>query len=254
MAAAAPDPDRLGGVGWLERTRGHLTRQERRLLVGAILRTHASHARGLARLALGRRADGATALPEPPDSSLARAAEAACVETLSPALAAHSWRTWLYGRALAAVDRTRLDPELFYVAALLHDAGLAPAVPGEDFTLRSAERAREVMEAEGVGPADVQAVRDAIAVHILPGVGARPDGELGAYLQAGAMLDLVGLRAVEVPAATVAAVNERHPRGRIVPELVRAARDEASAVPDGRFALAARSGFLLAVRTARGVT
>ena len=253
MTPVVPDPDRLGGIAWLERTRGHLRPPERRVLVRAILRTHAAHARGLVRLALGSRARGSTALPDAPDSALARAAEAACADALSPALAAHSWRTWLYGRLLADLDEQRLDPELFYVAALLHDAGLAPAVPGEDFTLRSAARARAVMEAEGVGAADVHAVRDAISVHILPGASSAVDGALGTYLQAGAMLDLVGLRAVEVPAATVRAVNDRHPRGRIVPELVRAARDEASAVPDGRFALVGRSGFLLAVRTARGI-
>jgi hypothetical protein len=98
-----------------------------------------------------------------------------------------------------------------------------------------------------------RAVQDAIAVHVTPGIEPDRDGTLGCYVQAGAMLDVVGLRAVEVPAATVRAVNERHPRAQLVAELVQGAREEAAAVPDGRFALVNRVGFTLAVRTARGV-
>lgn len=34
------------------------------------------------------------------------------------------------------------EAELFYVACLLHDHGIAEVVAGEDFTLRSADRYR----------------------------------------------------------------------------------------------------------------
>lgn len=250
---AVPDPDRLGGIGWLERTHGHLTPEQRRALLGATLRTYSAHAQGLVGLLIGRRARGPVDLPDPPDSSLARAAEAAAVTAQSPSMAAHGWRTWLYGSLLAGLDGQHVDPELFYVAALLHDTGVTPSVPGEDFTLRSAAQARAVMEAEGAADADVRAVQDAIAVHVTPGIEPERDGTLGCYVQAGAMLDVVGLRAVEVPADTVRAVNERHPRAQLVAELVQGAREEAAAIPDGRFALVNRVGFTMAVRTARGV-
>lgn len=185
----------------------------------------------------------------PPDSGLARAAEAACLE-MDGSLVEHSYRTWLYGWVLAAADGASLDPELAYTAALLHDVGLATPTPGQDFTVRSAERARVVMTAAGASAADVDAVRDAISVHTLPGVLVERDGALGGYLQAGAMLDLAGLRSWDVPAAVVQAVSERHPRGGLVPRITRAVRDEVSAVPDGRFALISRWGFLLAIRLA----
>lgn len=67
--------------------------------------------------------------------------------------------------------------------------------------MRSAQLAREVMTAAVAADGDVQAVLDAMSVHTLPGVTVERDGALGAYLQAGAMLDLAGLRAWDVPAS-----------------------------------------------------
>jgi hypothetical protein len=57
---------------------------------------------GRARLTLGRLPDGAPNVDvrsfEPPDSRLAREAEAACAEQ-PPAIAGHAYRTWMYGLA-----------------------------------------------------------------------------------------------------------------------------------------------------------
>lgn len=246
------DRGRLGGIGWLERTQGRLTAAEQRRLVAVILRAQVDNVAGRVRLALGRRPGslpGVGDLPVPPDSVLARAADVACLE-MDGFLVAHSYRTWLYGWVLAAADGAVLDPELAYTAALLHDVGLVTPTPGQDFTVRSAQRAREVMAAAGASGGDVEAVRDAISVHTLPGVSVHRDGALGTYLQAGAMLDLAGLRAWDVPAAVVQTVTERHPRVDLVAGIIRAVRAEAAAVPDGRFALITRWGFLLAIRAA----
>lgn len=246
------DRGRLGGIGWLERTQGRLTAAEQRRLVAVILRAQVDNVAGRVRLALGRRPGslpGVGDLPVPPDSVLARAADVACLE-MDGFLVAHSYRTWLYGWVLAAADGAVLDPELAYTAALLHDVGLVTPTPGQDFTVRSAQRAREVMAAAGASGGDVEAVRDAISVHTLPGVSVHRDGALGTYLQAGAMLDLAGLRAWDVPAAVVQTVTERHPRVDLVAGIIRAVRAEAAAVPDGRFALISRWGFLLAIRAA----
>jgi hypothetical protein len=77
------------------------------------------------------------------------------------------------------------------------------------------------------------------------------DGALGSYLQAGAMLDLVGLRADSLPSATIDHVLAQHPRGDLTERLAGAIRAEAHAVPDGRFALLRWAGFVPAVRLAR---
>jgi len=251
--AGLPDPDRLGGIGWLERTGGALTGRQRLQLVPAVLAAHRDLLVSQARLVAGRRPlhlDGLVD-PQPPDSALARAAQAACAGAVPPALVAHSARTWWYGRLLAGLDGADVDPELAFAAALLHDVGLADAVPGEDFTLRGARVAEALLLEAGASSGDARAVADAISVHTLPGVERDRDGELGTYLQAGAMLDLIGLRADELPRAAIEAVRSRHPRDDLADRIAECVRAEAHAVPTGRFALIRWAGFVPAVRLAR---
>ena len=239
-----PDPERLGGLGWLRRTDGALTAADRRRLIPALLRANGANMLGRARLLAGLRPSGIALPPpplDPPDSRVARAAELACTR-LGPALAAHSYRTWLFGHLLAAADRVVLPREEFYVAALCHDIGLSAPVPGEDFTVRSADAVLDCGAGEDVA--------DAVAVHTLPGIGVPTDGELGTYLQAGAMLDLVDLRAWDLPAGPIAAVRRAFPDDGLGPAILAAVKAESAAVPGGRFALISRWGFPLAVRLA----
>ncbi|MGI9602209.1 MAG: HD domain-containing protein [Acidimicrobiales bacterium] len=247
-----PDPERLGGIGWLERTRGSLTKAERRRLLGSIVWGQGLAIVGRVRLATGRvpeSIDGQDQLLQPPDSALAREAEEACAEQRQEVIG-HSYRTWIYGRALALVDGVELDDELFYVGALLHDAGLGPSVPGEDFTLRSGQAAAECLRHHNYKPGDVDLVRDAISAHITPGAELATDGPLGFYIQAGAVLDLGGLRAWDLPRALLDEAQREHSRSGVTPVIVELIGAEAEAVPEGRFALLARAGFKLAVRFA----
>lgn len=183
-----------------------------------------------------------------PDSRLVRTAEEAAL-TQSPALLAHGYRTALFGRALAVLDGVMVDPELLAVCGLLHDAGLVPAVAGEDFTVRSAAIAsRTAHDAERDDAADLMA--DAITVHTTVGIDPETDGALGAYTQFGALVDLVGLRERELPHDLVARAVALHPRAGFASEIARALRAEAAAVPGGRFDFLRRVGFVPAVRLA----
>ena len=186
----------------------------------------------------------------PPDSRLAREAERACEEQ-PPAIAAHSYRTWSYGLALAAVDGEQFDRELFYCAALVHDYGIAAPVAGRDFTLAGAERALACAATAAVPEEDGQRIADAICMHPTPGVRVDRDGALGCYVQLGAMVDGAGLRRWDVSTANVAAVLAAHPRGEDFKDRLTAPiRAEARAVPGGRFALLLRCGLPFAVRLA----
>lgn len=249
-----PDPNRLGGLAWVRRTRGELTLGDRRRLLAAIAVGQAANIVGRARLALGRLPDGAAQIDvrrfEPPDSRLAREAEAACAEQ-PELIAAHSYRTWMYGMTLATLDREVLDRELFYCAALVHDYGAASPVPGEDFTLRSAERALACARAAGLDEAAGDLIADGICCHTTPGATVERDGSIAFYVQAGAMVDGAGLRAWDVAPANLEEVMRRHPRGPDfkdgLSEIIRA---EARALPGGRFGLLVRCGLPLAVRLA----
>jgi hypothetical protein len=251
---SAPDPNRLGGLEWTRRTRGRLSAAERRRLIVAIAVGQVENVLGRARLAAGRRAGGAATIEvgalTAPDSRLAREAEEACAEQPA-AVAAHSYRTWMFGTALARLDRCELDRELFYCAALVHDYGIQPPVPGRDFTLGGADRALACCAEAGVSEAAADLIADAICVHPTPGIDVEHDGSLGCYVQWGAMVDGAGLRLWDVSRANEQAILSAHPRGpRFKHELAELVKGEAAAVPGGRFALLARLGMPLAVRLA----
>jgi hypothetical protein len=251
---ADPDPNRLGGLEWVRRTRGTLTAAERRRLIGAIAVSQAVNIAGRLKLALGRLPDGASSIDvrdfEPPDSRLARESEAACAEQ-PDLIAAHSYRTWMWGMALATLDRERLDRELYYCAALVHDWGATAPVPGEDFTIRGAERALACAQAAGIDPARADLIADGICCHTTPGATVKRDGAIAYYVQYGAMVDGAGLRAWDVAPHNIAEVLRRHPRGPAFKRgLSDTIRDEARAVPGGRFGLLRHCGMTLAVRMA----
>ena len=213
-----------------------------------ILRGQAQGIAGRIALLAGRRPGSVPDLAPPPDSALARAAEEAAAEQ-PVALLGHAHRTWCYGSALAAVDGVDLDQELFYVAALLHDTGLASAVTGEDFTLRSARCAAPIVERHRDADQALR-VSDAITAHATPGATLDHDGPEAVYVQAGATCDLGGLRLHHLSAAFVDETLQRHPRGDVKADIIARIRAEAAAVPDGRFSLLRRMGFGVAVRLA----
>jgi hypothetical protein len=252
--APSPDPDRVGGLAWTRRTGGRLTAAERRRLIAAVAAAQVENVIGRMRLAIGRRARAAANIDVrslvAPDSRLAREAEEACAEQPA-AIAAHSYRTWMFGTALAALDCHALDAELFYCASLVHDYGIVPPVPGRDFTLGGAERALACCAAAGESEGRAYLVADAICVHPTPGISLARDGDLGCYVQWGAMVDGAGLRLWDISRANEEVTLNAHPRGPdFKRELTRMIKEEAAAVPGGRFDLLVRFGLPLAVRLA----
>src|SRR6187551_3639355 len=107
----------------------------------------------------------------PPDSPLARDAEVAAQDLLTPALLNHSRRAYAWGAAIAALDGIKFDRELLYLAAMFHDTGIPSPVPHVDFTVRSAAVAREFTDSHDVPTDDRELVANVIAMHHTPGVG-----------------------------------------------------------------------------------
>jgi hypothetical protein len=248
-----PDPERLGGLAWTRRTNGRVTGAERRRLIAASVAGQWDYVLGRAKLVLGRVPTRAGEIDlaglRPPDTALARESEAAS-EAQPAAIIAHSYRTWLFGSALAALDRVELEAEQFYCAALVHDYGIAAVVPGQDFTVRGADCALGCAQRAGAGAAVGETIADAICVHPTAGATVARDGALGCYVQAGAMVD-VGLRLSDITPANRQAALARYPRGAgFKRELAAMIRAEAEAVPGGRFALLTRMGFPLLVQMA----
>jgi len=179
IPASQPRPaDPIGSIGWTERTGGVLTARECLTLARPLLRGELGILAGRLAMALqmhsGRRSSLDPAGLVPPDSSLARDAEVAAQDLLTPALLNHSSRAYTWGAAIAALHGITFDRELLYVAAMLHDTGIPSPVPDVDFTVRSAAVAREFTDSHEV-PADKrELVANAIAMHHTPASASNP--------------------------------------------------------------------------------
>lgn len=162
----------------------------------------------------------------------------------------HSYRAYLFGRALGELEGLDVDTELLFAAALLHDTGLVVPPPAADFTLASAQVARQVAKAVGLSDEATETVLTAITLHYNPGVTAAA-GPVAYLLAAGTAVDVVGFRSWELPTATITAAIAQHPRSGFKHVFADAFRQEARRMPEGRARFLHRYGaFAAAVKLA----
>lgn len=229
--------DPVGSIGWTERTGGTLTLREGLSLAGPLVRDELRIAAGFLAMALrrhsGRRSVVDPASLVPPDSSIAREAEEAARDLLTPALLNHSRRAYAWGTAVAALHGITFDRELLYIASMFHDTGLPSPVPHVDFTVRSAELAREFTDRYGVPADGRELIANAIAMHHTPGVSLE-SGPEAFLLSAGAGVDVFGLRSDELPDALRKSIVREFPRLGFKREFAGLWRAEAKQVPRGR--------------------
>ena len=244
----ATDP-RLGSLYWAQQTGGVLTWSQRLRLLRVIATTQTYAALKRIQPAKARPAHTRDLILIPPDSRFAREAERAAAEQPA-ALLAHSYRTWIYGQALAGLDGIGVDAEQLYAGSLLHDYGLTRPVSGEDFTLRSARRAKRAAEAAALEQHTIDELGEAIVAHTTPGVSVEHDGAVSFYIQAGALVDIAGLRLWDLPSELVTDTLRQYARDGFTAELAAMVKAEARAVPGGRFSLLHRCGFIAAMKLA----
>jgi hypothetical protein len=94
---------------------------------------------------------------------------------------------------------------------MFHDTGLPSPVPHVDFTVRSAELAREFTDGHGMPSNGRELIANAIAMHHTPGASLESGAE-AFLLSAGAGVDVFGLRSDEVPDAIRRSVVREYPR------------------------------------------
>ena len=168
-----------------------------------------------------------------PDSALARRARERITDVAPPFLVNHSVRVYAWAVELAWHDRLTFDPEILYVAAMLHDIGLVPAYDlGGCYEVDGAIAAeRLVGEAEAGGSmAQARAVYDVIALHddeTLP-PDAAPEVVL---LWDAAGTDVTGHRFADVRPAIVPVVLAASPRLDFKQEFTARLVDQASRKP-----------------------
>jgi hypothetical protein len=228
----------IGTLAWTRRTNGLLSRPERIRYVAGTLREQARHAPRLTAWRLGR--DGTGEIGEDslriPDSQAARDAVEASKGVQPQMVIEHNYRSFIYARALGAVNRLDHDPEVLFVAAMLHDQGVAEPT-GRCFTLAGAEVAERLAG---------KTAAEAITLHLNPSVPQQsPEAHL---LHDGVLLDAVGLRAWELKREAIERVRAKHPRLRFSQDGARLLQAQARAIPRCRTAAVMKAGFALALK------
>ncbi|MFJ8989084.1 HD domain-containing protein [Streptomyces sp. NPDC102279] len=149
----------------------------------------------------------------PQTAAIAAAAEL-IRETTNPLIFHHSRRVFLFGSLHARRLGLRPDPELLYVSAMFHDAGLlSPYSDNEQrFELDGADHARRFLLDHGFPQSAAEVVWMAIALHTTPGI----PGRLGAEIAAtnyGVLTDAVGWGLKELDNGRADEIVAAHPRG-----------------------------------------
>jgi hypothetical protein len=151
--------------------------------------------------------------PVVPDSEICRRAWDLARTASTPVVLNHAMRTHAFGAVLAARSGIRLDPEVFFVAAVLHDLGLTAASETEDgsFEWVGARRAAAFCAEHGLDARRTRLVHDAVALHSSVGLAHHREPEV-ALVHFGAGVDVLGLRLDEIPTTLLRTILERHPR------------------------------------------
>lgn len=235
----------VGTWAWARQTDGRLRRRDRaELLRQGVL---AQLSRIPARLRGPVSESLSMQMPTAPDSALARLADERAREVSTPELYGHCLRTWAFSAMFAARGKVKHDPELLYLACILHDLGLTSAHDGADPTARcfgveGARAAHALICAHGGSQDAASVVADAISLHLNVTVPARRGAEAH-LLSKGVSLDTIGRRLHQLPLTSVREVEERWSRDGLTEWLVAAADRQAQIRPQSRSALLGRLGF-----------
>src|SRR3954447_11068933 len=147
-----------------------------------------------------------------PDSTLAREATDFTRALSAPVVFNHVLRTYLFGELLGRAKELEFDSELFYLGAVLHDLGLTERFMGQQrFELDGADAAAEFLKDKGVPQDSVEVVWDAVALSTSRAIVGRKRPEI-ALVNAGAVVDVFGLRVDQLPKEAVAEVIAAFPR------------------------------------------
>jgi hypothetical protein len=167
-----------------------------------------------------------------PDSPIAVASRDLAREVSSLPLYNHCERTYAFGAVLGDQEGFEFDPELLYVASILHDLGLTERFDGPDeFEVQGANAAHAFLTEQGWDPAKTNLVREAITFHTRPANEAHERREVP-LLTIGAGVDCLGLGIEDVPSEWVHRIVEEWPREGLKAELVERFGDQARRKPE----------------------
>ena len=241
----------VGTMEWGRLRGGKLTLGESwgQVLLGLQARLQQTSGRWLRRFGLGspRLPQAAWQGLELPNSPLAGSATELCLSCSPGFLVQHCFRSYAWAVLLGHRDGLRYDPEVLYLACMLHDLGLTdqarPSAAIPCFAISGAREAERFLSLREC-PADRrQRVCDAIALHLNVQVGAK-DGAEAHLLRQGSGFDVIGARYHHIGPEARNEVLQRYPREDFAGRIRTTLADPAACCSRTRLDLLCRVGFL----------
>ena len=155
----------------------------------------------------------------PPDSKLVRDAEEFARELYDDILWNHCVRTYYFGSLVAAFDGIKFDRELFYAAALCHDAGANQEKAGSIetccFAHSGGQLTHDHLLFKGHSAETATRVGDAISTHMNLYVPVSEYPAESTLVSVGATCDVIGAYVRRIEVSTLKNVVGRWPRAGV---------------------------------------
>jgi len=170
---------------------------------------------------------------EIPETSAVAEATEFLREKTNPLIFHHSRRVFLFGSLHARARDLRPDPELLYISAMFHDAGLMIPFSGtqQRFELDGADHARKFLLDHGFSETAAEVTWKAIALHTTPGIPGRMEPEVAAT-NYGVLTDAIGWWMDILEVDQTDEIVAAHPRGDFKKEFLQAFVDGLKNRPD----------------------
>lgn len=167
-----------------------------------------------------------------PDTAAARLATEVAQQHHTPAMVNHVLRSYVWSAALGMQQGLEFDPELLYVASMLHDIGLVPVFDAVGVPFEEAGGQVAAVFAAGAGwaPRRRERVAEIVVRHMWAEVDPGDDPE-GHLLEVGTGLDISGREPERWPQELREEIVARHPRLDLATEFVEHLRDQALRKP-----------------------
>lgn len=147
-----------------------------------------------------------------PDSPLIAEVIDYARDLYEPYLFNHAMRSWLFAATIRRLKGMDCDAEVVAVGTILHDIGLANAVPGNNrFEVNGAAAAVSFVRDRGISSRRAQLIWDLVALNSTPSIALHKEAEV-ALGTMGIGLDYGGFGFDQIPSADMTEILREFPR------------------------------------------
>lgn len=217
----------IGSYHWARGGHGILSKREKRQIVTQLIRAQFKEFILLLKTKTGLNKKKLALVNldaiQIPDSKFANLSNELAKETYNTPLYNHCIRTYFFAQMLAQYEGCKIDSELLYISALLHDLGISEQHEKKScsccFAIVGAELAYDFTSKIGLDEQRSRQIYNAISIHLNPVVSNKQEPE-AIMLSRGAFLDVSGTRRRCIPPTELIKLNQQYSRENFIDTLI----------------------------------